>query len=256
MKFTMWSAFHIFFIISPFIFAGLMYFFSKKYSYEKNKKIGIILSIICVFILLLRNLEIYFKVDTITPELIPFQICHFANFVLLYAFIKDNKAMFATVFCFNLPCAFLSIVFANSLENYATILSLRGIAYIFGHMLIVGITIWAFLVGFMKFKKRDLAIGLIFILSLFVLSVPINNLFNDLMPGFTSNYFYSMKPEGGTPLVDMYKLGKVITVIGMEVNLVYMFLLLIVGAVVYFSIYLLTNFLNKKIETKEEVLEN
>src|SRR5690554_5755002 len=111
---------------------------------------------------------------TFNPEILPLQICHFANFVLLIAFLRDSKPMFATAFCFNLPCAFLSIVFANSLENYSTILNFRGIAYIFGHMLIVGITIWALLVVFMKLTKKDLYKGIAFVFILFVLSVPIN----------------------------------------------------------------------------------
>src|SRR5690554_6777063 len=164
MTFKMWSYFHIFFILSPLIFALVLYCFTKNFTYNKNRKIGLGLSIICIIILLLRNVEIYFKVDAINPEIIPFQICHFANFVLLFAFFKDNKTMFATALCFNLPCAILSIVFANSLENYATILNFRGIAYILGHMLIVGISIWALLVGFVRIKKKDIKSGLIFIL--------------------------------------------------------------------------------------------
>ena len=248
MKFEMWSAFHILFIFSPLIFVGILYYFTRKYDYEKNRKIGIILSVICIIILLLRNLEIFFAVDKITPEIIPFQICHFANFVLLIAFIKDNKAMFATAFCFNLPAALMSIIFANSLENYGTIINFRGAAYIFGHMLIVGITIWALLEGFMNFTKKDMGKGLLFILSLFLLSIPINNLFNDLMPDFISNYFYTIKPEGGTPLEAMYKLGKVISVLGVEFNLVYVLLDIVFGSVLYFGVYLLSNALNNKFE--------
>lgn len=148
----------------------------------------------------------------------------------------------------------MSILFANSLENYATILTFRGMAYILGHMLIVGITIWALLVGFMKFRRKDVIYGLIFILTLFVLSVPINNLFNMLMPNHSSNYFYTMILEGGTPLEYMYNLGIEITVLGMKVNLKYMILLLILGAIIYYGIYLFTILINKRIKIREEVL--
>jgi len=254
MTFRMWSLFHIIFILSPFIFAAIMYYVTNKYNYQKNRKIGIILSIICIVILLLRNIEIFIKSGKINPEIIPFQICHFANFVLFFAFLKDNKMMFATAFCFNLPCAILSIIFANSLENYATILTFRGGAYILGHMLIVGLTIWGLLVGFMKFTKKDIINGMVFILFLFVLSIPINNIFNKLMPDGSANYFYTMKPEGGTPLELMYNLGKVIKVFGIEFNLVYIILFLILGSVVYFSIALLTKFLNNKFKFGNQVL--
>lgn len=252
MTFKMWSLFHIIFMLSPFIFAAAMFYFTRKYSYEKNRKIGLILSIICIVILLLRNFEIFFRDMKISPEIIPLQICHFANFVLLFAFLKDNKAMFATAFCFNLPCAIMSIIFANSLENYSTILTFRGGAYIFGHMLIVGITIWALLVGFMKFTKKDMINGLVFVLSLFLITLPINNLFNHIMPEFSSNYFYSLAPEGGTPLEAMYNLGKVSTVLGMEFNLVYLLLFLVLGTVVYTGIYFLAKLLNDLFKFNEQ----
>jgi len=211
---------------------------------QKNKKIGLVLSIICIIILLLRNLEIYLNEEAITPEIIPFQICHFANFVLLFAFFKDNKTMFATALCFNLPCAILSIVFANSLENYATILNFRGIAYILGHMLIVGISIWALLAGFVRITKNDIKNGLIFILVLFILSIPINNIFNDLMPGFSSNYFYTLKPERGTPLEAMYNMGKEISILGMKFNLVYILLFLVLGSALYLGLSLAIKYFN------------
>lgn len=248
MTFKMWSAFHIVFILSPFIFSILMYIYTRKYNYEKNRKIGIILSIICIVFLALRNIEIAINSDGFNPEILPLQICHFANFVLLIAFLRDSKPMFATAFCFNLPCAFLSIVFANSLENYSTILNFRGIAYIFGHMLIVGITIWALLVGFMNLTKKDLYKGISFVLILFVLSVPINNLLNDLLPQYTANYFYTIKPESGTPLEDMYNLGKVISVVGIEFNLVYIILDLILGSIVFLGFYLAVKGLNRKFD--------
>lgn len=248
MTFKMWSAFHIAFILSPFVVAFILLILTRKHDYEKNRKLGVILSIICIVILLLRNIEILVKSGGFDPEIIPLQICHFANFVLLFAFLKDNKSMFATAFCFNLPCAFLSIVFANSLENYQTILNFRGLAYIFGHMLIVSITIWSLLVGFLTLTSKDLLKGLIFILSLFILSVPINNVINDLVPNHTANYFYSIVPESGTPLEDMYKLGKVISVAGLEFNLVYLLLTLVLGIVVYSCFYFLVKLLNRSFD--------
>lgn len=246
MTFRMWSVFHFIFILSPFIFAFLVYFFTKKNSYEKNRKLGIILAVICVIILILRNLEIYLATGEINPEIIPFQICHFANFVLLFAFLKDNKVMFATAFCFNFPAAFLSIIFANSLENYQTIFTFRGMAYIFGHLLIVGVTIWALLVGFIKIKPKALKGSVLFVISLFILSIPINNLFNKLMPNHSSNYFYTMLPEEGSPLELMYNLGKEVIFLGLKINFIYVLLTIISGIIVYFSFYFLNKVINRK----------
>ena len=105
----------------------------------------------------------------------------------------------------------------------------------------------------MKFTNKDMGKGLIFILSLFLLSIPVNNLFNDLMPNFLSNYFYTMKPEGGTPLEVMYNLGKVITVIGLEFNLIYVILDIVLGSTLYFGIYLFNRYLNKKYDFGKQV---
>ncbi|MCK9235041.1 MAG: hypothetical protein WC225_04840 [Acholeplasmataceae bacterium] len=233
MEFQMWSLFHYIFIISPFVVSVLLYFFTKNNSYEKNRKIGTILSIMCVVILILRNVEIYVVNGKINPELFPFQICHFANFVLLVAFWKDSKTMFITAFCFNLPAAMLSIVFANSLENYVTILNFRGFAYIAGHLLIVALTIWAYTMKFVDVRKKEVIKSAAFIFTLFILSIPINNLFNSLMPGFSSNYFYTLVPEGGTPLEMFYNFGSEISFLGMKFNPIYIILTMIIGFVVY-----------------------
>lgn len=52
----------------------------------------------------------------------------------------------------------------------------------------------------------------------------------------------------------MYNLGIEITVLGMKVNLKYMILLLILGAIIYYGIYLFTILINKRIKIREEVL--
>jgi hypothetical protein len=145
-------------MLSPFIFAIIMYLFTKNLKAETNRKIGIILSIICIVLLLLRNIEIFIKSGyRIQPEIFPFQICHFANFILLFAFLFKNKTMYTIAFCFNLPFAFLSILFANSLENYQTIINFRGMAYIFGHLLIVGVGLWAYFVDLVQINLKSLS---------------------------------------------------------------------------------------------------
>jgi uncharacterized membrane protein YwaF len=243
----MWSFFHIIFLISPFIFTAILFFFTKNKSEKTKRKIGIILSIICIVILLLRNIEIYVKSNSIQPEIIPFQICHFANFVLLLAYLMKNKTLFSVAFCFNLPFAFLSIIFANSLENYSTIINFRGFAYIFGHMLIVVITLWSLLVGFININKKTIKNAIIFIFSLFFISVPINNLFNKIMPNYEANYFYTHLPEEGTPLELAFNWGKNVEVMGMTVNFVYLLVTALFGIAIFFAFYGLYKIFDKKI---------
>lgn len=234
MTFTMWSFLHYAFIFSPFVFALILFAFTRK-SNEKVKRLtGIVFSVIAVLLLVARNLEIYVGGGyRIQPEIIPLQICHFANFILLFAFLFRNQTLFSVAFCFNLPMAFLSILFANSLENYANIITWRGMAYIFGHMLIVALTLWAFQVKMIKIDKISFRNGIILILILFLISVPINNLFHRLMPDYTSNYFYTFQPEGGTPLDLAFSFGKTTNILGMQVNIIYILTTAAFGSLLY-----------------------
>lgn len=240
MKFYMWSGLHFAFLASPVVFAVITYFIFRKTS-DKTKRIaGIIFSVIAVLFLVARNPEIYIENGhIIEPEIIPFQICHFANFVLLFAFIFNSKSMFGFAFCFNLPMAFLSILFADSLEGYTTILTARGMAYIFGHMLIVGISIYALIFGFVRLDRKTLIRTMVICMGLFVSSIFINNLFNLWMSGtpYTANYFYSLRPEDGTPLEWFYNWGQNINLGFFQFNPVYLLCSGILGIVVILAMY-------------------
>lgn len=245
--FKMWGTLHIIFIISPFIFTILFHFLSRNLNFKQKRKVGILLSSIAILLLLLRNIEIFvlgnYKFD---PEIIPFQICHFANFVLFFAFLYNNKVLFTLSFCLNLPAAFLSIIFADSLTNYVTLISFRAQAYLWGHMLIVSITLWALFNDFIKIKTLIKTLNLTIIL--FIVSVPVNNIIY-LLSNKPANYFYSLEPEEGTPLELFYSLGKNIKFLKMEFNPVYLLLLMIVGILVVFLfliIYVLINKILKK----------
>ena len=250
MKFHLWSFLHYFMMISPFIIAYILYIFTKNNDVQSKRRIGIILSIIAVILLILRNIEIFIIGGyAFNFEIIPLQICHFANFVLLFAFYKRNDTAFGLAFLFNLPLAYLSLVFADGLENYASILNFRGQAYIWGHMLIVIITIYAYMIGFVRVDlKKYIAVSKLLTI-LYILSLFVNNLFRIVL-NQRSNYFYAEHPEIGTPLEFFFNLGNVIHVGNFEVNLVYMLVMILFGYFVTFIIYLLSfelpNYLNSK----------
>lgn len=243
MTFEMWSVGHYLFIFSPFIFTFFLYYLTKNKSKDAQYKLGIIFSWIAIGILIARNLEIFVKLGfKLDAELIPLQICHFANIVLLLAFLKRNNSLFTLAFCFNLPAAFLSIVFANSLTNYTTILSAQGLAYIFGHMLIVGLTLWSFLLRLFVINKKVLGQTLALLGILFTSAIVINNLLS--LTGLAPNYFYALRPENGTPLELFYNLGKTYHFGFFEINPLYLFLTLLLGLFVvfiFYGIYLLYN---------------
>jgi uncharacterized membrane protein YwaF len=214
-----------------------LYFVFRNKTYEEKRKIGVILSIIAIIILILRNIEIYVKNGYVpNEELIPLQICHFANFVLLFAFLKDNKVLFALAFCLNLPAAMMSIIFANGLENYSTLLNFRGMAYLWGHMLIVAMTLWAVASGFVKITKKTLGKTMMLMVFLYVIGLVINNIFNVLF-GFHANYFYTLKPENGTPLELFFNWGKMYIIGWFKINPIYMILTSLLGGIIVFGFY-------------------
>ncbi len=255
MTFEMWSLGHYVFMLSPFLFTVLFYFLMKGRTYEQKRKFGVWLSIIMVIILVLRNVEIMIRRDfAFDYEYIPLQICHFANFVLLYAFIKDNKTMFAMALLFNFPAAMMSIVYANSLANYSTILTFRGFAYIFGHILIVATTLWAFIEGFVKLNLEALKKTMLTIYILYILSVLINNLIGSLS-GKYANYFYALRPEDGTPLETFYNLGVTYEIGKFMINPIYLLLTGILGFIVVSLMFGMFKLINLAFKPKPEALQ-
>ncbi len=240
MKFYMFSFEHYLFIASPFLVLILMLLLTKKTSSEKNREIGIFLSIFAIIVLLLRNLEIFVTNGfAFNIELLPLQICHFANFVLLIAFLKKDQVWFNFALILNLPAAFVSILFANSLSHYDTILTFRGFAYIVGHMLLVTLPLWAYFRGFIKLDFYYLRKTFLIVFILFLLSILINNGLY-LISNQYANYFYSLKPESGTPLELFFDWGQEWMLFGFfKFNGLYLLLTAILGAVVMSVMYLL-----------------
>ena len=246
MKFEMFSTFHYIFMVSPFVLTAILHYSVKHLSYEKKRMIGIALSIIAVGVLIMRNIDLFHvKHPGYVTELVPLQICHFANIVLLYAFIKDDKSMFGLAFTLNLVAAYMSIIFADSLEGYASILSPRGMAYIIGHVMIVWITLWAFFNDFVVLNTKVYIKTLKLIAIMYILSLFINNIFG-ITYGFYSNYFYSLKPEPGTPLEIFFDLGTEWNINGFKINLVYVIGTGLFGAFVTYIVYLLSKLRTQK----------
>ena len=243
----MYSFGHLLFLVSPFISLFILLYFTLKTSHDTNTKIGIWLSIVAIVILFLRNLEIFITNGFIFDiELLPLQICHFANFVLLIAFLKKQQIWFNFALILNLPAAFVSILFANSLSHYDTILTFRGFAYIFGHMLLVTLPLWAYIKGFIKLDFNYLKKTFTVVFILFILSILINNILY-LISGQYANYFYSLKPESGTPLELFFEWGHELILFDFfKINFVYLILTTFLGAAVMSLMYILLYKFQKK----------
>ena len=237
MTFTMWTPLHYFMLISPFVIPLILHLLFHKKTDDFKRIIGIVLSIVAILLLVARNIEIFilrgYEFDF---ELLPLQVCHFANFVMLYAYIKRSDVVFGFSFLFNMPLAYFSLLFADGLENYSNILNWRGQAYIWGHILIVSITFYAYIIGFIKLNlKKFISVAKIVSILVF-LSVFVNNFFRVFFDQ-RANYFYTEHPELGTPLEFFYNLGEISYIGNFEVNIIYTVLLGIAGPVVIFLFY-------------------
>lgn len=242
--FDMWSIFHYFMMVFPFVLTVLLYYLYKNKDEKKQKNVALILSILMVLILIARSIFMIDRKGGLNPEAIPFQVCHFANFMMLLASFKKWKTVGAIAWCLNFPAALVSLIFANSLTHYDNILNIQGLAYISGHMLIVAGGLYMLLIGIIQidkhaFKNMYKTIGIMYLIS-----IVINNWFNHIFAktDTDANYFYSFKPEEGTPLQTFFDLGKTYHVIGMSVNPIYLLSVALLGSVIVFIFYLIYRF--------------
>jgi len=239
-EFEMWSPFHYFMIFFPFVLSLLLYSLVKDKSDKVKRNVGIILSIIMIAILITRNVYIWSVKGALNPEVFPFQVCHFANFMFLIVIFSKNKVWGAIAWCLNFPAGIVSVIFADGLvNNYATMINIQAIAYIAGHMLIVTTGLYMLLAGMININWKSMKKMFLYVGIGYALSVPINSWFNKLFAhtNTASNYFYSFKPESGTPLEAMFNLGKEYTILNVTFNPVYLALLAIVALVLLMAMY-------------------
>jgi Integral membrane protein (intg_mem_TP0381) len=238
-SFQMWNNTHYFMMVFPFIGAIFLALLLRKQSDKKKRMVGVVLSILMIIILGARSIFMIVKHEGLNPEAIPFQVCHFANFMILAASLSKNKTVHAIVWCLNFPAGLVSVIFANGLENYDNILNIQGIAYIAGHMLIVLVGLYLLLVGIIEINHRAMLKMFGVIGIAFGLSVLVNNWFNHLFKqtGVMSNYFYTFKPEEGTPLENIFEMGSVWELGPISFNPVYLLLLGIVAIGLFYLMF-------------------
>lgn len=237
MQFEMWSTFHYFMIVFPFALAITLYIFTRYKAFAVKQRVAIAMGIILVGILATRQIYV-FSTDGLGPEVFPFHISHFANILLLMVAINPARRVISTIaWCLAVPAGLAAIIFADALETYSNVLSIRGLSYIFGHMLIVATGLYLLLTEMIWIDRRALLKAYGIVVPLYVLSVIVNNWFTDIF-NEQSNYLFTYKPGSAGPLVYLHSLGSDITVSGMIFNPVYILSLTIIGAVVMFLMYL------------------
>lgn len=159
MKFTLWSVWHILYILSPFVLFSVIYFCTRKASEKTKRIVGIVMGALSLVVIIARNVDIYVR-EGMGVEVIPFQVCHIGSIIVGLALIFKKKWLLLTAFCFNMMPGFLSIVFADSLVNYATLWAIRR-KRISGDICLS----WSALCTGFSFIKATLTAKTLFILS-------------------------------------------------------------------------------------------
>ena len=151
-EFKMWSIFHYFMIIFPFLLAVILYLGVRNKSEQVRRKVGLVLAIIMILILIVRNSYIWIEHGTFNSEVIPFQVCHFGNFIFLITALSRSTVWSTMAWCLNFPAGLVSVVFADGLvNNYTTMINTQAITYITGHMLLVTAGFYMLLAGSTEF---------------------------------------------------------------------------------------------------------
>ena len=244
MKFELWSVWHILYLLSPFLIFGVIYCLINKKSKKIKNNFGVILGCISIFILIIRNIDIFIR-EGWDLEVIPLQVCHIGSVVAGLALIFKKKWLISTVFCFNMIPAFLAMIFADSLTNYDTLLKIRPQSYIWGHIFIIVCALYGLLIFLPKLTKKDLKYSLIFVGSMAFLAIICNSMFRILFE-WEPNYFY-LFDYSGTPLKFLYNVFPSSSYGWFTINWFYTITLMIVFVGVFIGMFYLFKLLVNKV---------
>ena len=247
MKFELWSVWHILYMVSPFIIYAIIYFCVRNKSEKTKNIVGIILGSLSLFILIIRNVDIYLS-DGWDLEVIPLQVCHIGSIITGLALIFKRNFLITTAFCFNLIPAFLAMIFADSLTNYDTLLKIRPQSYIWGHIFIVVCALYCMFVFLPKLTKKDLFKSISFVSLMSVIAIICNSLFRATL-NWEPNYFYLYNCDG-TPLKFLYDFMPTSTYGWFTINWFYVITLLVFFMIIFILMYLVANSFIKRMGKK------
>jgi len=244
MTFQLWSFWHFLYIASPFIlFAGIFFLVNRRS--EKIKRIvGFILGGISLFIIILRNVDIFSRQGW-DLEVIPLQVCHIGSIVTGLALILRKKWLILTAFCFNMIPALLAMVFADSLANYDTLLRIRPQTYIWGHIFIIVCALYGIFIFQPQFEKKDLIVAIAFVSAASLVAIVCNSAFRATLD-WKPNYFY-LYDYKGTPLKFLYNVAPTSVYGWFSINWFYTITLFTVFVGVFIGLYFLAKWLIAKV---------
>ena len=249
MNFELWSFWHFIYMVSPFIIFAVIYYLLRNKSEKTKNTLGIILGGISIFILIIRNIDIFVR-EGWDLEVIPLQVCHIGSVIAGLALIFKKKWLISTAVCFNMIPAFLAMIFADSLTNYDTLLKIRPQTYIWGHIFIIVCALYGLLVFLPKFTKKDLIHSMIFVGVMSFLAIICNSAFRVLFQ-WEPNYFYLLDYTG-TPLKFLYNALPTSSYGWFTINWLYTLTLITVFIGVFIGLFYLSRIVVDKIAKAQE----
>ena len=250
MVFKLWSIEHFLYIFSPFvIFAGI-YFLLKNRSDKAKNIVGAVLGALSVFILVLRNVDIFLR-NGWEVEVIPLQVCHIGSLVAGLALLTKSKFLITTAFCFHMIPALLAMVFADALANYDTLLKIRPQTYVWGHIFIIVCGLYGIFVFLPKLTKKDLICSLVFVGAMSLVAIVSNSAFRALF-AWEPNYFYLYNYKG-TPLKFLYEALPTSTYGWFTINWFYTLTLFAVFVAAFIGLFFVAKWAGKKTGKSEAV---
>ncbi len=241
MTFKMYSIGHLLFFLLPIICCILLWYFLRD-NKEKQLFVGKIIGWFSLFIIASRNIYILFNAG-FSPEIIPLQVCHFGNIIIFLSLVYKNKTALVIGFLLNVPAAFISFIFADSLASYDSIFDFLSLAYIFGHLTIVAGGVYPFLFGKIHITKDEIYKAIKVVAVLGIIAYFANAYFHTI--GFEHiNYFY-MYDGQGSPLGFIAEMFDPITIGKFNFYLPFTLSMLVLGSIVASLMGLLSRRLSK-----------
>ncbi|MGN0748784.1 MAG: hypothetical protein ACI4L1_03845 [Christensenellales bacterium] len=249
MKFELWSPIHYVIIALPAVLILFFWLLMRKRSQRAKDIVGIMIGSLSIIILIARNGYLLIA-EGFSYEIIPLQVCQIGSLIVGLALITKKRALLLMGFCFHLVPAYGALIFANSLLTYPTLVSMKSLTFILGHITIIVGSAYGILVYRMEYKLKHFIIAFILTLCFTILSVVFNSLFRYFWNG-TPNYFYLYNADL-SPFEPLFKLGTMRNYGWFSINWEYACTLIAIFIVIYVVMYFVAKLFNRKVKSNKK----
>ncbi len=249
MKFELWSPVHYVMIALPVVLILFFWLVMRKRTQRAKEIMGVIIGSLSIVILIARNVYILIS-EGFSYEVIPLQVCQIGSLIVGLALITRKRALLLMAFCFHLVPAYGALIFANSLSSYPTLISMKSLTFILGHITIIVGAVYGIIVYRSEFKFKHFVVAFVLTLCFMIPAVILNSLFRHFWHG-TPNYFYLYNADL-SPFAPIFKLGTMRTYGWFSINWEYACTLIAIFVAIYVVMYFVAKLFNRKVKTPKK----